>query len=328
MKPITRKPFVLAFAAALAASLPLVSQAATGSAVPAGFGPHRFASGPQFAGANSLAKIAAAPRVDAATASAKLDYPWGVTIAPNGDLYVANYLGNSILVYGRNLIQKTTSTITNGVHGPTSVAFDSAGEIYVANALSGDITVYDANHNLLANRTLAYYGYTLAFDALDNLYIGGTSTFAIELLRSDGAFELSYTVSAFTTPEMVATSRHFIAYGGISFNQSSGTTAFYTYLTNQLLAAPQGPAPGYAWTPFAYPTAMAFDANEKLYVAGQGGVSVFTPLKNTSVPFAFINFLPYGVAADVTGNHVFVSNATNDSIAVYSTSGKPLGTLH
>jgi DNA-binding beta-propeller fold protein YncE len=325
MKPVIQKPIAFAFAAALAASLPLVSQATTVAAAPAGFGPHRFGSAPRFPGASSLAKMAPAPRTGAATA--KLDYPWGVTIAPNGDLYVANYLGNSILVYGKNLCLKPASTITNGVQGPTSVAFDSAGEIYVANAASGNITVYDANHDLLANRTLNYYGYTLAFDALDDLYIGGTSTFGIELLRSDGTFELNYSVSAFTTPEMAATSRHFIAYGGITSGQS-GTTAFYTYLTNQLLAASQGPAAGYAWTPFAFPTAMAFDANENLYVAGQGGVSFFTPLKNTSAPFASLSFLPFGIAADVADKHVFVTNATNDSIAVYSTTGTFLTTLH
>jgi DNA-binding beta-propeller fold protein YncE len=324
MKPVTRKPLVLAFAASLAASLPLVSQAATVSAAHAGFGPHRFASAPQFAAASSLAKMAPAPRTGAATS--KLDYPWGVTIAPNGDLYVANYLGNSILVYGKNLVLKPAATITNGVVGPTSVAFDSAGEIYVANAGSGDITVYDANHNLLASRTLNYYGYTLAFDALDDLYIGGTSTFGIELLRSDGTFELNYSIAAFTIPEMVATSRHFIAYGGVTSGQS-GTTAFYTYLTNQLLAASQGPAPGYAWTPFACPTAMAFDANENLYVAGQGGVSFFKPLQNTSAAFASLNFLPFGIAADVANKHVFVTNATNNAIAVYSTSGTLLKTL-
>ena len=103
-----------------------------------------------------------------------LDGPFGLTLAPNGDLYVANLLANQVLVYGSNLVQKTGSTITTGLSHPTGVAFDSSGELFVSNMDSNAINVYSPSHALIANRTITSNinkPAAIAIDGVDNLYV-------------------------------------------------------------------------------------------------------------------------------------------------------------
>src|SRR5277367_3555646 len=68
--------------------------------------------------------------------------PWRVALDSKGNLYVANYDGNNILVYGPQYVQKPALTITSDISQPSGVAFDSQGNLYVSNVGSNSITVY------------------------------------------------------------------------------------------------------------------------------------------------------------------------------------------
>src|SRR5208283_1429493 len=77
--------------------------------------------------------------VNATGSNARFYLPFGVTVATNGTVYVAEE--------GNNAIRKVTPSGTNwivttavtGLNGPVGVAVDSAGNLYVAN--SGDHTI-------------------------------------------------------------------------------------------------------------------------------------------------------------------------------------------
>ncbi len=263
----------------------------------------------------------------ASAASTTLQSPEGMALASNGDLYVADTDGSSIFVYGSNLARKTSSTITNGISYPTSLAFDSAGDLHVANAGTQTITVYNQNHNPVANLTSRFQGTAIVFDALDDLYIAGVNDSTIDFFRSDGTFESDFSVPGLNIVYAAAASRHFIAYGG--YNSSGGTSAFYTYVTNQIMSSGQQYAPGYGWQANTV-VAMAFDSNEELYLAAAfpNVVTVFTPLQNTSKQLLTLGFEPWGIVVDLAHNHLFVSDLTDNLIAVYTLAGKFITNLH
>jgi len=270
--------------------------------------------------------------------STSLQDPQGLAIAPNGDLYVANFLGNTVTVYGSNLVQKTASTISAGLDYPTGVAFDSAGNLFVNNYTSAQVTVYNPSLQQLTSRTLnGYGGRGIAIDALDDVYIAGVlnthaanGTGAIDIYRCDGSFENQFIEPGLNYPYFVAASKHFIAYGGVNVGQPSGVSAYYTYTQTQLASSSQQSAPGYAWAAHAV-GAMAFDSNEKLYVAHSDTdtVGVFTPVKNTGANLiAQLGFSPTGIAVDLAHNHVFVADGAGNAIAVYTAAGSFVTTLH
>jgi hypothetical protein len=63
--------------------------------------------------------------------------PNGITTDKKGNLYVANYVSNTVTVYAPNASTPKT-TISNGLNGPWDVKVDGFGNVYVANdPLSG-----------------------------------------------------------------------------------------------------------------------------------------------------------------------------------------------
>jgi hypothetical protein len=78
----------------------------------------------------------------------QLDYPTGIAMDSEGDIYAANLEGDSITVYaagseGNVAPVRTIAGSQTKLRGPTGVALDSSSNIYVTN--SDSILVYGAN---------------------------------------------------------------------------------------------------------------------------------------------------------------------------------------
>lgn len=76
--------------------------------------------------------------------------PWAVAVDGSGDIYVADYGNNRVLMEtpsGGNYIERT---IGSGLNGPTGVAVDGSGNVYIA----------DYHNNRLLMETLSAGSYT------------------------------------------------------------------------------------------------------------------------------------------------------------------------
>lgn len=92
----------------------------------------------------TLAGTGTAGYVDGPVASAQFDYPWGVAVAGNGNIYVADYNNNKIrLITPSGMVSTiagSTYGFTNGngaaakFANPTAVAVDESGNLYVSDS--------------------------------------------------------------------------------------------------------------------------------------------------------------------------------------------------
>src|SRR6266699_25612 len=108
----------------------------------------------------------------------------GLTLAPDGKLYVANSGGNSITVFAAGATGNATPTATiqgsnTGLAEPEAIARDAAGKLYVISSILARISVYTAgaSGNVVPIATIegehrsVFWDWGIARDAVGNLYV-------------------------------------------------------------------------------------------------------------------------------------------------------------
>lgn len=104
----------------------------------------------------------------------------GVAIAPNGNIWVADYGANQVYIMDTSgTVQKTLST---GLNGPADVAFNAAGNAYIVNEGNATVTVYDSTGSTVLDNETAFGGVgngittpdVIAIDPSGNAWIPST----------------------------------------------------------------------------------------------------------------------------------------------------------
>jgi DNA-binding beta-propeller fold protein YncE len=269
---------------------------------------------------NSFARIAFTLLCLFAFASASfaatrpLQYPYGLAVDAKGNLYVANNLGNDILVYSTKYTQVASRTITQGVNNPTGIAFDPFGNLWVANEGSGNISEYTAGkQNTSATITNSIYNpNAIAFDGLGNLWVENNIGYVTVYAPPSAFYPPSVLVQTLTPSYPVfgiAVAKGTFAWGGGGvLNVATATPALISGALN-----------GFD-LPNDNPFALAADATGNIYVGNvDGSVNLEEP--SQQLPFVQLSFMPNGIAVDSTHGRVYFSNANGNSISVYSTAG-------
>lgn len=263
--------------------------------------------------------------------------PLGLAVAPNGNLYVANALGNNILVYSPAHNQLASETITAGISIPSGVAFDSRGNLWVANAGNNSITKYVPNGVQGSVETIngVFNPQAIAIDALDDLWVNnGDESLSMYPLVNFGftapmdalpgfpstSFPGRY-IQPFTGP---ASGAGYIVFGS---NVSGGVFPVFAALSalgqNELFVVGRPLSPGSC-------IAAAFDSAGDLYCANEDSSLTFYPVSGFfSTHTTLVANMPgfSGMAIDNARGFIYVSNAKQNSIAVYNTRGKLLTTI-
>jgi hypothetical protein len=168
--------------------------------------------------------------------------PNGITTDRPGNLYVANYVSNSVTVYAPDAGTPKT-TITNGLNGPFDVKVDGFGNVYVANnPLSGAapfIQLYPKGASSPSYTwTAPASGMVISGLALLNpLQKGETSIYALEYTLNPSDFAIGGALTCYpgapTCTQLAGYS--FGQTGGIAVAQSPSSKPFQFLAVDQYI---------------------------------------------------------------------------------------------
>jgi DNA-binding beta-propeller fold protein YncE len=261
-------------------------------------------------------------------AALQLKKPAGLAVDATGNLYVANFGLNNILVYSPKYVQLFNKTIKQNISGPEAVALDSFGNVWVANftgnsnGASGYITEYTGvtqNTGATINNDILGPLY-LAFDGLDNLWV-----------LNDGDFVTVYSpTTAFAPPSNLVhefdTALSTLTVGpGV---MASGTDSVTSENSSSVLLQGSGTIGSEVNYGIAA-VAMASDNLGNIYSSDASGqVRIFPPNLGGAAGFVSLGFTPRGMAVDNKNKRLYASNEAGNQIVVYSTvTGELLETI-
>ena len=236
-------------------------------------------------------------------ATSNLNNPQGLVFDSSGNLYAANYGGNTISKF--NSSGAYVSNINTFLNGPIGLAFDSSGNLYAANNSDSRINKYNSsgtydsviNLNLNSPQGLAF--------ASGNLYAANYGDSTISKFNSSGGYVSNLGVPDVNSPTGLAfdISGNLYAanYGDNTISKFNSSGGFLSQIMNNL----------------NNPKGLAFDISGNLYAANNGNNTIskynssgiFLTSWSTGVAPAFIAFQPvsvpepstYALAAIATG---------------------------
>jgi len=252
-------------------------------------------------------------------AALKLKEPAGLAVDATGNLYVANFGLNNILVYSPKYVQLFNKTIKQNISGPEAVALDTFGNVWVANftgnsnGASGYITEYTGvtqNTGATINNAIVGPLY-LAFDGLDNLWV----------LNDGNNITIYSPTTAFAPPSnLVLTLNNSLSTFTVGSGLMASGTSTQTF-ENSSSVLLQGT--GTIGSEISYGfgvAAMATDNLGNVYSSDPNGkVYILPPNLGGASGFALLGFTPRGMAVDNKNKRLYASNEAGNEIVVYST---------
>ena len=128
-----------------------------------------------------------------------LDSPRGLSVAPNGDVYVADLLNGRVSVFGPNGAFKQAfgrmdvdpaKPQPGEFKEPSGVAVGPDGTVYVADAWNGRVQKFDAKGKVLGEYGGVRYSFysprNVAVDRAGNLYVADTGNSAVKVIDPSG----------------------------------------------------------------------------------------------------------------------------------------------
>jgi streptogramin lyase len=100
----------------------------------------------------------------------------GVAVSPNGTIWAADFGGNTIDILNTSGVVTTTMANTNGLDGPSAIAFDAAGNAWVSNDTGNTISKFDSSGgNVAPGKAHTMTGISgpawIAVDGNDNAFV-------------------------------------------------------------------------------------------------------------------------------------------------------------
>jgi uncharacterized repeat protein (TIGR03803 family) len=229
----------------------------------------------------------------------------------SGNLYVGNWTGNTVYEYSPS---GTLLNILTGLSNPRGLIFDSSGNLYVANQGSNTVSVFSPGGAPLRTLTAQAGPYTMAFDSSGNLYVANSGTTTVSKF-APGATAPSATLGGLNTPDALA----FDSSGNLYVGNQSGTTVG-EFASSALASGANAPTANL--TGLSNPSALAFDAFGDLYVAnaGNGTISEFAP--NGTLINTLTGVNPWALAFDSSGN-LYVANFNSSSVSEFTATNIP-----
>jgi sugar lactone lactonase YvrE len=246
-----------------------------------------------------------------------LSNPWALAFDSGGNLYVANFAGNSVSRFAPGATAPAATLM--GIEHPRALAFDAGGNLYVASATADGTVRKFAPGSTTSTATLTGVRFpnALAFDAEGNLYVANNTEVGTVSKFAPGSTTPTDTLTGLQEPVALA----FDASGDLYVASFKGNTV--------CRFAPGSTTPSDSVLSVNNPTALAFDAAGNLYATSLlgGTVSRFAP--GSTTPDATLTGLtgPSALALDADGN-LYVANYGGDTVSRFAPgSTTPTATL-
>lgn len=268
--------------------------------------------------------------IQAHAATGLLNAPRGLAIDSRQNLYVANQNGNNILVYNSSYVHEMT--ITANVSQPSGVAVDTIGNIYVLNRGNNSVTVYRSTGAEYPSGEATFTSgienpWGIALDGLNNLYISNDfSSISVYVPLNP----IGQSASGFGDyyPAYLPTGKYATPYGVLAvaahgpFVSWGSTQMYIENVAAGLLSNVEATLGFYRYGTSAEALALAYDTKGNLYIGDSlGNLQVLAPNKQTPSTLVNVGFAIEGIAVDTVHGHIYLSNQTDNQIAVYSMSG-------
>ena len=265
-----------------------------------------------------------------------LNQPMGLAVDAKGNLYVANHGGNQVLVYNSSAQQMTAKTITKDINSPMQLAFDPQGNLWVANLNSGSTSVeyfseYGPNGKPIntaytSNAGASFIVPAFAVDGVGDLWIsdiaGGGQPFLVAQ-NGPGVYNGGDVIDVFYEQPGTYTA---VAARGPWIAMGTATSSSWELVGSLLGGNGDLHLLGSSGSAGQGVLAMTFDNNTNLYYATNQGFGVsgvwFVNLATGAAPTLPINagYLLSGLAVDSIHGRLYISNASTNTITIYSTS--------
>jgi sugar lactone lactonase YvrE len=242
--------------------------------------------------------------------------PFGVAVDASGNIYVANYLGNSVMEFPAGCASSScVITLGGGFSYPAGVAVDASGNVYVANSDNG--TVMEMPPGCASSSCVTTLGggfaelFGVAVDASGHVYVADTYNNAVKEMPAGCASSSCVTAlgGGFSGPAGLTVDRAGNVYVADSFH-------------NAVKEMPAGCASSSCVTTlgggFSYPAGVAVDASGNIFVADDENDAVKEMpagcASSSCVTVLGTSFGgPQGLAVDGGGN-IYVADSQNNAV--------------
>jgi len=253
--------------------------------------------------------------------------PRGIAVDAAGNLWVANTDGGAtgnILTFNAAYALQKTKTITQNVDFPNSLAFDAGGYLWVSNFGNGTVVQYANGVPTGRLVTGIQQPWQIAMDGIGNLYVLSyqQNISIYGSLEVEGALQGPIaTISQYAPYNAVGVSGGIveIAWPG---GGGTGQLQYYSALSLLTTGMPCQPFPacfgsaGLSATPVAFANA----GENSFYMASTNGfIELFQPAAQNFNVVTFVTYQVTAMAADVLRQRLYVADAADNTIYVYST---------
>jgi sugar lactone lactonase YvrE len=257
----------------------------------------------------------------------------GIAVATNGNVWVANTAGNSLVNFAVSggSVTGAASYTNNGIAAPNALAFDASGNVFVSNLNGNSVSAFSSNGSPLSFSPITNAALTaprgIACGGPNaDVYVANSTGSVLHFSSTSGALSATLTDNTLQGPVAVAydlQASHLFTTG---FTTGTSVAGALSEFSSADVAASVSPVA----TGLSNPAGIATDGTSAWIANNAAGGGLYQIAYGSATPtgpaagFGSLSG-PVGVAVDASGS-VWTTNSTGNTVSVFIGLAKPVAT--